>query len=172
MSVVSLIADTRQAVADDPAQAQALFSADSTLVGVTEVDVRTGAHTFKVDEPPALGGEDVAANPVQYALASLGSCQAITYRFWAAQLGISFDTLTVRLEGDLDIRGFLGFDDGVRPGLTAVRVEVTVTGPESEERYAELAAAVDQHCPVLDLFKNPVPVTRVIAATTVAAAPA
>jgi uncharacterized OsmC-like protein len=172
MSVVSLIADTRQAVADDPAKAQALFSAQGTLVGVTEVDIRTGAHTFKVDEPAALGGADVAANPVQYALASLGSCQAITYRFWAAQLGIAFDKLTVRLEGDLDIRGFLGFDDTVRPGLTAVRVEVTVTGPESAERYAEPAAAVDEHCPVLDLFRNPVPVTRVIAATTVAPAPA
>jgi putative redox protein len=170
MSVVSLIADTRKAVADDPANAQALFSAQGTLVGVTEVDVRAGAHTFKVDEPPALGGADVAANPVQYALASLGSCQAITYRFWAAQLGISFDKLTVRVEGDLDIRGFFGFDSTVRPGFIAVRVEVSVTGPESEERYAELAAAVDEHCPVLDLFKNPVPVTRAIAAETVTAA--
>jgi uncharacterized OsmC-like protein len=167
MSVVALIADTRKAVADDPANAQALFSAQGTLVGVTEVDIRTGAHTFTVDEPPALGGADVAANPVQYALASLGSCQAITYRFWAAQLGISFDTLTVRVEGDLDIRGFFGFDDTVRPGFTAVRVEVSVAGPESAERYAELAAAVDEHCPVLDLFKNPVPVTRAI--TTAAA---
>jgi uncharacterized OsmC-like protein len=168
MSVVSLIAATRQAVAADPANAQALFSAQGTLVGVTEVDIRTGSHTFKVDEPPALGGADAAANPVQYALASLGSCQAITYRFWADQLGIPFDTLSVRLEGDLDIRGFFGFDDAIRAGFTAVRVEVTVTGPESPERYAELAAAVDEHCPVLDLFKNPVPVTRVIAATTVA----
>ena len=105
-------------------------------------------------------------------LDSLGSCQAITYRFWAAQLGISFDKLTVRLEGDLDIRGFSGFDDAIRPGFTAVRVEVTVTGPESAERYAELAAAVDEHCPVLDLFKNPVPVTRVIATATVTAASA
>lgn len=170
MSVVSLIADTRKAVADDPANAQALFGAQGTLVGVTEVDIRTGAHTFKVDEPPALGGADVAANPVQYALASLGSCQAITYRFWAAQLGISFDKLTVRVEGDLDIRGFFGFDNTVRPGFTAVRVEVSVTGSESEERYAELAAAVDEHCPVLDLFKNPVPVTRAIAVETVTAA--
>jgi uncharacterized OsmC-like protein len=168
MSVVSLIADTRKAVADDPANAQVLFRAEGTLVGVTEVDIRTGAHTFKVDEPPALGGDDIAANPVQYALASLGSCQAITYRFWAAQLGISFDKLTVRVEGDLDIRGFLGFDDTVRPGFTAIRVEVTVAGPESTDRYAELAAAVDEHCPVLDLFKNPVPVTRAITAETAA----
>ena len=172
MSIDSLIAATRTAVADDPANAQALFSAEGTLVGITEVDIRTGAHTFKVDEPPALGGEDVAANPVQYALASLGSCQAITYRFWAAQLGIPFDKLTVRLEGDLDIRGFFGFDDTVRPGFTAIRVEVTVTGPESDERYAELAAAVDEHCPVLDLFKNPVPVTRTITAAAPATASA
>jgi uncharacterized OsmC-like protein len=168
MSLVSLIDDTRKAVADDPASARALFSAQGTLVGVTEVDIRTGAHTFKVDEPPVLGGADVAANPVQYALASLGSCQAITYQFWAAQLGLSFDRLTVRVEGDLDIRGFFGFDDTVRPGFTAIRVEVAVAGAESAERYAELAAAVDAHCPVLDLFKNPVPVTRVIASSATA----
>ena len=103
---------------------------------------------------------DAAANPVQYALAALGSCQAITYHIWAAQLGIELDSVSVRVEGDLDLRGFFGLDDTVRPGFTAVRVEVTVTGPESTERYAELAAAVDEHCPVLDLFKNPVPVTR------------
>ncbi len=163
MSLGSLIADTRKAVDDDPAKAQAQFTAQGTLVGVTEVDIRTGAHTFKVDEPAALGGADVAANPVQYALASLGSCQAITYQFWAEQLGIGFDALSVRVEGDLDIRGFLGFDDSVRPGFSAVRVEVAVTGPESPERYQELAAAVDQHCPVLDLFANPVPVTRTLA---------
>jgi uncharacterized OsmC-like protein len=163
MSLGSLIADTRKAVDDDPANAQALFTAEGTLVGVTEVDIRTGEHSFKVDEPPALGGADVAANPVQYALASLGSCQAITYQFWAEQLGIGFDTLSVRVEGDLDVRGFFGFDDGVRPGLSAVRVEVTVTGPESPERYQDLAAAVDRHCPVLDLFANPVPVTRTLA---------
>ena len=162
MSLSTLIADTRKAVDDDAANAQAVFSAQGTLVGITEVDIRTGTHTFKVDEPPALGGADAAANPVQYALASLGSCQAITYRFWAEQLGIPFDSLTVRLEGDLDIRGFFGFDDTVRPGFTAIRVDVRVSGPESAERYAELAAAVDAHCPVLDLFANPVPVTRTI----------
>ena len=51
----------------------------------------------------------------------------------------------------------------MRPGFSAVRVEVAVTGPESRDRYQELAAAVDQHCPVLDLFANPVPVTRTLA---------
>jgi hypothetical protein len=92
------------------------------------VAVRAPTHAFTVDEPPALGGSGSAPNPVEYALASLGSCQAITYRFWAENLGISFDKLTVTVEGDLDIRNFLGFDDSVRPGFSAVRVQIGITG--------------------------------------------
>ena len=105
MSLAALIASTRKVLAGDATKGHAVFAAEGTLVGVTEVDIRTGAHSFKVDEPASVGGANVAANPVQYALASLGACQAITYRIWAAQLGIDLDTVTVRVEGDLDLRG-------------------------------------------------------------------
>jgi uncharacterized OsmC-like protein len=172
MSFDTLIAETRQAFADDAAKAHVVLSAQGTLVGVTEVDVRTGAHNFRADEPRSIGGGGAAASPVQYALASLGSCQVITYRFWAAHLGVTLDSVTVRVEGDLDLRGFFGVDDEVRAGFTAIRVEVTVAGPESAERYAELAAAVDAHCPVLDLFQNPVPVSRALHLADPAAHPA
>jgi len=131
MSLATLIANTCKVLAGDAAKGHMVFAAQGTLVGVTEVDIRTGAHSFKVDEPASVGGANAAANPVQYALASLGACQAITYRVWAAQLGVNLDSITVRVEGDLDLRGFYGVDDKVRPGLSAVRVEVTVAGPES-----------------------------------------
>ena len=48
--------------------------------------------------------------PVQYALASLGSCQAITYRIWAAQLGRPLrgrdygDDTTVKVPGEIDVQ--------------------------------------------------------------------
>jgi hypothetical protein len=42
--------------------------------------------------------------------------KAIAYRFWAAQLGIELAGLEITAEGDLDLRGFFGFDDSVRPG--------------------------------------------------------
>lgn len=159
MSLSSVIAGTRLVVTDNPALAHAAFAAHGTVVGVTEMDIRTGEHTFKVDEPVTLGGTDVGPSPFQYALGALASCLGITYCYWGAQLGISFDKLTVRVEGDADIRGFLGFEDTVRPGFSAVRASVSVTGPESDERYAELAAAAERHCPMLDVFRNPVPVT-------------
>ena len=117
-------------------------------------------HKFTVDEPEALGGGNIAANPVEYALAALGSCQAITYRVWAAQLGIRLDKVEISIDGDIDLRGFFGIDDDIRAGFNAVRVNVSLGGPESAARYEELAAAVDAHCPVLDLFRNPVPVER------------
>ena len=46
----------------------------------------------------------------------------------------------------------------MRAGFTGVRLDVAVTGPEDAERYDYLKAVVDEHCPVLDLFKNPTPV--------------
>jgi hypothetical protein len=64
MSFDTLIAKTRQAFADDAAKAHVVLSAQGTLVGVTEVDVKTGAHSFKADEPRSIGGGAVAANPV------------------------------------------------------------------------------------------------------------
>ncbi|MDQ1462304.1 MAG: hypothetical protein QOI08_3788, partial [Actinomycetota bacterium] len=84
MSLQTLIDENRQAIGAEPVKAKATFTVTGDLVGLTEVDLSTRGHTVKVDEPPALGGQDLAANPVEYALISLASCQAITYRFWAA----------------------------------------------------------------------------------------
>ena len=55
MSLDTLIANTRKAIAGDAAKAHVVFTAQGTLVGVTEVDIRTGAHSFKVDEPRLAG---------------------------------------------------------------------------------------------------------------------
>jgi hypothetical protein len=40
-----------------------------------------------------------------------------------------------------------------------VRLAITITGPETEDRYQELREVVDARCPVLDLFSNPTPVS-------------
>lgn len=161
MSVAEFVTAAKVALTSDPTQAWARFKAHHDLTGPTEVTVNVGSgHHFTVDEPEALGGSNTAANPVEYALASLGSCQAISYRVWAAQLGVALDKVEVEIEGDIDLRGFFGIDERVRPGFNAVHIRVRLIGPESATRYEGLAAAVDAHCPVLDLFRNPVPVTR------------
>ena len=163
MSVTAAIEANEQAIGADAGRARVVFRTEGKLDGPTHVTLVSRDHTLEVDEPEVLAGGNAHANPVEYALASLASCQAITYRFWAAKLGIQLDGLEVAAEGDLDLQGFFGLDDGVRPGFTGIRLDVTPLGPETPERYRELADAVDAHCPVLDLFTNATPVERRLA---------
>jgi uncharacterized OsmC-like protein len=149
---------TRAAVADNPAAAAVVFKASARPEGTVGSEITLGKYRVHVDEPPALGGQNTAPNPVEYYLASLLSCQVVTYRFWAERLGIQVDALSASAEGDLDVRGFFGLDDNVRPGFQQIRVTVNVSGPETAERYQELQDAVDAHCPVLDLTTGTTPV--------------
>lgn len=149
----------RQRVGGEPARAVVHLRAEARLGGGTRVELRTGAFEFAADEPRSVGGTGTAPNPVQLALTALGSCQAITYRFWAEQLGLRLDGVTVGVEADFDTGAFFGFagSTGI-PSPQAVRTEITLEGPEPS--YDDLIAAVDEHCPVLDLFTRAIPVER------------
>lgn len=150
----------RQRVAADPARAVIHLRTDAAMAGGTRVELRVGGFEFAADEPPSVGGTGTAPNPVQMALAALGSCQAITYRYWAAELGMALDGVTITVEADFDMGAFFGFPGAGSPAPSAVRCSVVLDGPEPPARYEELATAVDEHCPVLDLFSRPVPVER------------
>ena len=126
------------------------------LVGPTAVEVRLGGRVVTVDEPQALGGQGTGPAPEQYALAALGACEAITFRYWGERLGVPFDELRIDVRGEIDLRAGLGMSEGERPGYRTVHLAVRVVGPEPTGRYAELLRAVDDHAPILDVFRNAV----------------
>jgi len=152
----------RKKVGDDPARAVVHLRTEASMGAGTRVELRTGAFDFVSDEPVSVGGTGTGPNPVQLALAALGSCQAITYRYWAEELGLRLDGVTITVEADFDTGAFFGFPGAGSPSPSGVRCSVTLQGPEPAERYEELAVAVDEHCPVLDLFSRPVPVERTV----------
>lgn len=149
-------------IAASPASAQLTYRVSGVGEGSVATRIRAGKHAFVVDEPAALAGDDVAASPVEYALGALISCQVVVYRLYAQALGIVVDEIDIQAEADLDARRLFGIDETVRAGFSDVRLAITITGPESEERYQELRAAVDAHCPVLDIFANATPVSAVV----------
>lgn len=59
----------------------------------------------------------------------------------------------------LDARKLFGIDESGRAGFHDVRLKVDLSGPHTPEEYDNLRKAVDEHCPVFDLFANPVPVS-------------
>ncbi len=149
-------------IADDATNAQLTYRVRGAGAGAVATRLRAGKHRLLVDEPAALAGDDQAASPVEFALAALVSCQVVVYRLYAEALGIVVDDIDIEAEGDLDARRLFAIDEGVRAGFSEVRLDIAITGPESAERYEELKAAVDAHCPVLDLFANPTPVSAVV----------
>lgn len=157
-----LFTATQQVLNQQPGRAGVSFSVASRGRAGLHRQVSIRDFTVDVDEPPTLGGSDRAANPVEYALAALATCQEITYRLHAAALGIPLNDVSVKLEGELDLRGFFAVDAKIRPGFTAIRGSVQFDSTASPEDLRRLKEVVDTHCPVLDLFRNPTPVAIAI----------
>jgi len=149
-------------IAADTGAAHLTYKVRGSGEGSVASLITAGKHSFLVDEPGALAGDDVAASPVEYALGALISCQIVVYRLYAQALGIQVDDITIDGEGDLDARELFGIPGGERAGFTNVRLAITISGPETEERYTQLRDVVDQHCPVLDLFANATPVSATV----------
>ncbi|MCX7161137.1 MAG: OsmC family protein, partial [Proteobacteria bacterium] len=117
------------------------------------------AYTIPGDEPAALLGQDTAPNAVETVLAALASCLAVGLAYNAAAQGITIEDLEFALEGDLDLQGFLGLSDAVRPGFQNIRITYRVKSDATREKLEELCAYVQRTSPVLDIIRNPVPVT-------------
>lgn len=116
---------------------------------------RTQPFVLDADEPPVLLGEDHGANPAEYLLHALAACLTTSMVYHAAARGIHIESLESTLEGDVDLQGFLGLSDHVRPGYQAIRVTFTVRSDASPEQLRELA----KFSPIYDTVTNPVPVT-------------
>ena len=170
MALKEIIVETQANLRVDPANAKAVFSVDSQQVENLRSEAQIRQFSLTVDEPPALGGSDAGPNPVELVLAALATCQEITYRAYATALGVPLESVSVKLDGVLDLRGFFAVDEGVRPGFTGVQGTVTLKSSASQEELAKLKEVVDAHCPVLDILRAPVPVELKLAAAPVAVA--
>ncbi len=106
------------------------------------------------DEPPVLLGEDAGANPVEYLLHALAACMTTSMVYHAAARGIEIEALESKLEGDIDLRGFLGLSDEVRKGYRAIRVHFRVKSTAAASTLRSLA----EYSPVYDVVSNSLPV--------------
>ncbi|HEY9686950.1 MAG TPA: OsmC family protein [Coleofasciculaceae cyanobacterium] len=114
---------------------------------------------FEEDEPPVLLGENLGANPVEYILVGLSGCLTTSLVAQAAARGIPLKSVESELEGDLDVRGFLGLSEAVRNGYEGIRVKFKIESDAPEQDLQELVELAQQRSPVFDIVTNPVPVS-------------
>lgn len=111
------------------------------------------------DEPPVLLGTNAGPNAVELVLNALASCLSVGFIYNAAAQGIRVDSLEFSLEGDLDLHAFLGLGERPRPGYKDIRVRYRVKADASREKLEELCEYVQKTSPVVDILRNPVPVS-------------
>jgi len=132
----------------------------ASVLKETGMMVESDARGFKfiADEPRGLGGTNRGMNPMETILCALGACQCMTARFFAMLLKIDLTEYHVDVEGDIDARGFLNADLGIRPGFQEIRLTVRMKANAPEEKIAELLAMVESRCPVGETVLHGAPV--------------
>ena len=108
------------------------------------------AFEMEADEPHVLLGGDEGANPVEHLLNALCTCLTGAMVYHAAVRGIKIDEVESTVEGDLDVRGFMGLSDDVRKGYQNIDVTFKVKSDASPEKLKECAL----FSPVHDVVAN------------------
>lgn len=120
---------------------------------------RTEPFVLVGDEPPVLLGQNAGPNAVEAVLHALASCLSVGFIYNAAARGIDVRSLEFDLDGDVDLQAFLGLSKELRAGYEGIRVSYRVDADASAEQIEELCEYVQRTSPVLDVIRNPVPVS-------------
>lgn len=174
---VSALEGAIEGISETPEHGEFRFRAETewedALKAVTRIEdfdqagetIHSREFTLEGDEPEQILGERTAPNAVELLLAALGSCLSVGYAANAAAMGIELDDLRFEMEGDVDLRGFLGISEDVRPGYDSITCTAHVDADASEEAIEELRERVEKTSPLVDAITNEVPlVTRVVTA--------
>jgi uncharacterized OsmC-like protein len=127
--------------------------------GAGQQHQRPSAFLIHADEPVVLLGHDLAPNPAEYLLTALAACVTSSLVYHAAARGIKIEGIESQVEGDVDVRGFLGLDKNVRNGFQNIRMTLAIRADVTDEQLEELAGLGTGFSPVFDTVSNGVPVT-------------
>ncbi|MCK5202393.1 MAG: OsmC family protein [Desulfobacterales bacterium] len=169
---VDKLFETINAVKDAPVIAKFKFRANNKWIkgghnrttiknfyGIQKDHIHEKPFELDADEPPLLLGEDNGPNPVEYALTALAACVTTSIVYHAAAKGIKLNSVESRLEGDIDLRGFLGLSEDVPRGYKEIRMYFKIDADVPDEKLQELVQLGPTYSPVFDTITRAVPVS-------------
>jgi putative redox protein len=116
-------------------------------------EIRAGNHRFRADEPVSFGGTDVAPDPHDYLMASLGACTSMMVGLQARKRKWPLENISVALEHSRiqakDCEECVT-KDGV---IDRIEVVVELTGPLTTDQRSELMKTAAT-CPIHRALKG------------------
>ena len=71
------------------------------------VEAKRSGHKFIISEPVHVGGQNVAPSPLEYLLSGAVGCYAAAFAFYAAKLGVTYDSFEAVARTSFDVRGHM-----------------------------------------------------------------
>lgn len=167
---VEAIAGTVAAIQDNPKIADFELRAKNTWIsgghnrstiqgfyGACQEDTsREVPFVYDNDEPPVLLGENKGANPAEVILHGLLGCMTTTMVLLAAARGIEVKGVSSKVDGDVDLKGFLGLDPNSKKEFKQLRVSFEIEGASDEEKEELITLA--KQSPIFNTLTNPIDV--------------
>ncbi len=109
----------------------------------------TRNHTFVIDEPAHLTGEDEAPNSMEYVLGAYGACLATGFVLNASLQGVSIRNLELALDAAQDnVFTFLGLGGDGHSGFSSINAKLFVQAEADAETLQRIWEKTIETSPV------------------------
>lgn len=116
---------------------------------------RNNTYAMVFDFPPEFSGEGKGPTVCEACMSSLGACITQTIVAHATARGINIDSVTIDLEGNVDLQGFTGLSTDTRPGAQGFRLKVNIkSSTASKEQISQLYEIGKRYSPAFDTLTN------------------
>ncbi len=149
-----------------PSAAQSTGQTHVLLNSGTSCEITQGDWKMVCDQPKLSGGGGEGPDPGVFGRGALGACLAQGYALVLARRDLSFKSISVEVQSDIDARGSTGIDDAIPPGYQALRLLVQIESSEDPVAIREAADFADQHSPWFYNLITAIPAERDIVVKT------
>jgi uncharacterized OsmC-like protein len=124
-------------------------------VGGQNIERNPEEYKMQYDFPNQFSGQGKGLTVCEYCMGSLAACLTQTIVAHATSRGIQIDSINIDVEGDVDLRGFTGISNDVRPGAQQFRVNMNIKSTNaSKEQINELHEIGKRFSPAFDTLTN------------------
>ena len=109
--------------------------------------IKAGNHSFRADEPIAVGGDDYGPGPYDLLLASLGSCTAMTLRMYADRKKWPIGNITIHMNHKKVYQEDCQNCQDKSSKVDVIERHITIQGAIDQEQKDRLLIIADK-CPV------------------------
>jgi uncharacterized OsmC-like protein len=156
------LAEKREAIAARKADIAAGVEGPTVMTARVRAEGRSGIRRIRIrdfqvisDSEADFAGYNLGPSSPELQLGVLGSCVTHVFLIQAAMLGVPLDSVETEVTATIDVRaGSPGFEN-IPFHPHDIRYTTSIVSSAAPAEIDALHEAVEHHCPILSLLRNP-----------------